>query len=103
MSFEDETAEASPLPPSEDAGFLARVVGAAGDRDGPLLRRLLKDLDPADLADVIEHLPVESLDNIFRLIGRELPAEFLANLSQERREEVLSLLPTHTPTTSCGV
>ena len=99
MSIEDETAAAEAqneeprIAPSQDPHFLAQVIGAAGDRDGPMLRRLLKDLDPADLADVIEHLQVESLDNIFKLVGRELPSEFLANLNEERREEVLALLP----------
>lgn len=79
--------------PHEDPQFIARVVGAAGDRDGPLLRRLLAGLDPADLADVIEHLPGEAMRHALRLIGPELPAEFLANLTWERREEVLAVLP----------
>jgi len=79
--------------PSEDHVFLARVVGAAGDRDKHLLRRLLAGLDPADLADVIEHLPGEAMRHALRLIGRDLPSEFLANLSWERREEVLEVLP----------
>jgi magnesium transporter len=79
---------------SEDSAFIARVVGAAGDRDGPLLRRLLKDLDPADLADVIEQLPGEAMRHALRLIGPQLPTEFLANLSSERREEALEVLPS---------
>jgi magnesium transporter len=78
---------------SEDASFLARVIGAAGDRDGPLLRQLLKDLDPADLADVFEQLPGEAMRHALKLIGPELPTEFLANLSWERREEALEVLP----------
>jgi magnesium transporter len=94
MSTEEESAAATRVYPSEDTHFLARVVGAAGDRDGPLLRRLLKDLDPADIADVIEHLPFEAMRTTLKLIGRELPAEFLANLSGERREEVLAELPS---------
>ncbi|MES1199274.1 MAG: magnesium transporter [Pseudomonadota bacterium] len=94
---EDETVEKEAevrTAPSEDPVFLSRVVGAAGDRDGPLLRRLLKGLDPADIADIIEHLPGEAMRHALRLIGRELPAEFLANLSWERREEVLEVLPS---------
>ena len=96
MSMDDEATAADQTPhaaPSEDHVFLAKVVGAAGDRDKHLLRRLLKDLDPADLADVIEHLPGEAMRHALRLIGPELPAEFLANLSWERREEVLEVLP----------
>jgi magnesium transporter len=96
MSMDQDAAppaEAVHRAPSEDHAFLARVVGAAGDRDKHLLRRLLKDLDPADLADVIEHLPGEAMRHALRLIGEELPAEFLANLSWERREDVLAILP----------
>jgi magnesium transporter len=95
MTIEEEAAAVEPArkAPSEDASFIARIVGAAGDHDAPLLRRMLKGLDSADLADVIEHVPLESARTIARLIGRELPAEFLADLSWERREEVLPTLP----------
>jgi len=80
-------------PPSENPQFIAGIVGAAGDHDAPLLRRMLAELAPPDLADVIEHVPLETALTIARLIGRELPAEFLADLSWERREEVLPELP----------
>jgi len=93
MSIEEEAAAAARRPPSENPHFIAGVVGAAGDHDAPLLRRLLAGLDTADLADVVEHVPLETALTIARLIGRELPAEFLADLSTERREEVLPELP----------
>jgi magnesium transporter len=95
MSIENEPAAAETVrrAPSEDSGFIARVIGAAGDHDAPLLRRLLANLDTADIADVVEHVPLETARTIARLIGRELPAEFLADLSWERREEVLPELP----------
>ncbi|MBL8550470.1 MAG: magnesium transporter [Hyphomonadaceae bacterium] len=89
---EAEEAEAAKRA-ADDPAFLARVVGAAGDRDGPLLRQLLKDLDPADLADIVEQLPGEAMRHALKLIGPELPTEFLANLSWERREEALQVLP----------
>src|SRR5689334_22323034 len=79
--------------PSEDSNFIARVIGAAGDHDAPLLRRLLAPLDPPDLADVVEHVPLESALTIARTVGKELPAEFLAELSWERREDILPELP----------
>ncbi|NWG52387.1 MAG: magnesium transporter [Hydrogenophilaceae bacterium] len=88
-------AEEGRAAPSENPLFIAQVVGAAGDRDGPLLRRLLADLDPADIADVLEHLPGESLRHTLQLIGADIPAEALANLNWEAREEVLSHLPAH--------
>ena len=86
-------AEAERHAPSEDPRLIARIVGAAGDRDGPLLKRLLKDLDPADLADVLQHLPGDALRHVIRFIGADLPAEALANLDWEARENVLELLP----------
>src|SRR5574338_2488 len=95
MNTETETAaETTRAAPSEDAHFIASVIGAAGDHDAPLLRRLLKDLGPPDLADVIEHVPLECALTIARLIGRELPPEFLADLSWERREQILPELPS---------
>lgn len=93
MNTETEPAAESTSAPSENPGFIARVVGAAGDHDAPLLRRLLAGLGPPDLADVIEHVPLETALTIVRMIGRELPGEFLADLSWERREEVLPKLP----------
>jgi magnesium transporter len=96
MSTEEETAAAEAVrrAPSEDPNFVARVVGAAGDQDAQLLRGLLKDLAAPDLADVIEHVPLETARAIARLIGSELPGDFLAELSWERREEVLPELPS---------
>jgi len=89
----DTAAEQARAAPSEDSGYIARVIGAAGDHDAPLLRRLLADLGPADLADVIEHVPLETARTIARSVGRDLPPEFLAELSWERREEILPELP----------
>ncbi|HEX8903015.1 magnesium transporter [Vitreimonas sp.] len=95
MSTENETAAAETVrrAPSEDASFIVRVIGAAGDHDAPLLRRLVAGLDVADLADVIEHVPLETARTIAKMIGRDLPAEFLPELSWERREEILPELP----------
>ncbi|MBN8608510.1 MAG: magnesium transporter [Caulobacterales bacterium] len=95
MSTENETAAAEIVrrAPSEDANFIVRVIGAAGDHDAPLLRRLLSTLDVADLADVMEHVPLETARTIAKMIGREMPAEFLPELSWERREEILPVLP----------
>ncbi|MBI1186824.1 MAG: magnesium transporter [Alphaproteobacteria bacterium] len=88
--------------PSENPLFIAQVIGAAGDRDGPLLRRLLADLDPADVADVLEHLPGEALRHVLQLIGADIPAEAIANLNWEAREEVLALLPARVVAKALG-
>ncbi|MCX7357325.1 MAG: magnesium transporter [Alphaproteobacteria bacterium] len=95
MSIENEpAAEQVRQAPSEDAHFIVGVIAAAGDHDGPALRRALANLDPADIADVIEHVPLETARTIAKMVGRYLPPEFLANLSWERREEILPELPS---------
>jgi magnesium transporter len=89
----DTAAEETRTAPSEDAHFIVSIIAAAGDHDWPALRRQLGDLDPADIADVIEHVPLETARTIAKMIGRHLPPEFLAELSWERREEILPELP----------
>ncbi len=76
-----------------DPHFVTLVTASAYERDAPELRRLLRDLHPADLADVVEQLPEEALKRLFRLIGPELPSAFLADVEWEIREKVLELLP----------
>ncbi|MGE0662586.1 MAG: magnesium transporter [Hyphomonadaceae bacterium] len=93
MNTETEPAAVERHAPSEDAHFIATIVGAAGDHDGPALRRALANLDPADIADVIEHVPLETARTIAKMVGRYLPPDFLAELSWERREEILPELP----------
>ena len=93
MNDETETAAETHAPPSENTAFLAGVIAAAGDHDWPALRRQLGKLDPADIADVIEHVPLETARTIAKMIGRHLPVEFLAELGWERREEILPQLP----------
>ncbi len=77
-----------------DPHFVTMVTAAAYDRDGPELRRLVRGLHPADLADLVEHLNEEALNRLMRLIGPELPSAFLADVEWETRERVLALLPT---------
>jgi magnesium transporter len=76
-----------------DPHFVTMITAAAYDRDGPELRRLLKNLHPADIADAVERLPDEALKRLMRLVGPELPSAFLADVEWETREKVLALLP----------
>ena len=93
MNTETEAAAEKRHAPSEDATFIVNIIAAAGDHDGPALRRQLANLDPADIADVIEHVPLETARTIAKMVGRYLPPDFLAELSWERREEILPELP----------
>jgi magnesium transporter len=77
-----------------DPHFVTLVTAAAYDRDAPELRRLVRDLHPADLADLVEHLPEEALKRLLRMIGQELPPAFLAEMEGDLRERVLEILPS---------
>ena len=78
---------------ARDPHVIASLVGAAGDRDAPLLRRLFAGLAAPDVAEALEQAPPESVRTVVRLIGADLPPEMLAYLPWDRREEVLALLP----------
>lgn len=73
--------------------LVASLIGAAGDHDAPLLRRIVAPLHPADTAALLAQAPEETARTVFRLIGPELPAELLAELDDDLRELALEILP----------
>ena len=76
-----------------DTRLKARVIGAAGDHDGPLLRRLLLPLHPADVGELLQNTPRETARTIFALIGDDLDAEVYTELEDELRELALDYIP----------
>jgi magnesium transporter len=69
--------------------FTAQFIGAIGDGDKPFLWRTAKELHPADFADLLEHLPTEVFRKAIHLLGKDLPAEAVAELSDTARLEAL--------------
>jgi magnesium transporter len=89
-SPEDETStEAVETPGVIAPAFIAQFVGAVGDGDRYGLVRTIKELHPADAADLLEHLPPEAFRKAIHLLGKDLPAEAVAELSDEMRLEAL--------------
>ena len=82
--------------------FIAQFVGAVGDGDKPYLWRTVKDLHPADTADLLEHLPPEAFRKAIHLLGKELPAEAVAELSDNMRLEALHELTDAAVTAMIG-
>lgn len=76
-----------------DSRLKARVIGAAGDHDGPLLRRLLLPLHPADVAELLQNAARETARTIFSLVGDDLDAEVYTELEDELRELALDYIP----------
>ncbi len=69
--------------------LIAQFIGAIGDGDKPLLWRTVKELHPADTADLLEHLPPEAFRKAIHLLGKDLPAEAVAELTDTARVDAL--------------
>lgn len=80
--------------PVVDTHFMTMVIAAAADRDWPMLRSLLRDLHATDLADVLKNLPAHTLELVIHLVGTSLPGPVLLELPEDKRAEVLALLPS---------
>ncbi len=91
---EEDMAASGELAPVVDNHFMTMVIAAAADRDWPMLRSLLRDLHPTDLADVLKNLPAHTLELVIQLVGRSLPGPVLLELPEDKRAEVLALLPS---------
>lgn len=106
----EPNATESPVEPIEEAieagvispAFVAQVVGAVGDGDKPFLWRTAKELHPADLADLLEHLPPEAFRKAIHLLGKDLPAEAVAELSDTARLDALNELTDAAVTAMIG-
>src|SRR5262245_63670069 len=89
---ESEAAEAVESPGIIAPLFIAQFVGAIGDGDKPFLLRTLKELHPADIADLFEHMPPEAFRKALHILGKDMPAEAIAELSDEMRLAALNEL-----------
>ncbi len=79
--------------PVVDTHFITLLIAAAADRDGPMLASLLLELHPTDIADALKNLPEHTLEILAHLIGKRLPPAALLELPDEKRAELLALLP----------
>lgn len=81
---------------------IAQFVGAIGDGDKPYLWRTARELHPADMADLLEHLPPDAFRKAIHLLGKDLPAEAVAELSDTARLEALHELTDAAVTAMIG-
>lgn len=72
-----------------DPAFHDDLQALLETRNEPLIRALLAELHPADLADVLEHLDVENRSYIFNLIPEKHSSQVLAEMEEGAREQLL--------------
>jgi magnesium transporter len=89
VSGTETQAEAVEAPGIISPAFVARFVGALGDGDRYFLVRTIKDLHPADAADLLELLPPDGFRKAIHLLNKDLPAEAVAELSDGMRLDAL--------------
>ena len=64
------------------------------DNDTNFLDKTLKELDPADSADIIENLPPENRSKLIELEGFSIDPEIFIELNESIQTEVFLLLST---------
>ncbi len=81
----------------EDGALSSAFVRAVGDalqkEDARDLRRLVRDLHEADVADLIEFLPSEARVEFILKLGRSFDVEALPELDEAVRDELMEALP----------
>lgn len=86
---DDRDADAYSLPPERVQAIMLAIN--AGDARG--LGRLLDELHPADVADLMEQVGDSTRRLLLRFWGREIDGEILSELDEGVRREVIAALP----------
>jgi magnesium transporter len=78
------------------ADFVEAVRKTLAAADGSALRKLVADLHPADLADLLENLEPGQRVLLITMLGRHFNVEALAELDENVRDELIEVLPPET-------
>ncbi len=84
--------------PNEKFSHLSRLASInemMNSSDVRLLRHMLNNLSPGDIADQIESAPPKARRVLWDLVDRELEGEVIGELSEELRGEILREMESH--------
>lgn len=65
--------------------ILDKILELLENKDFPQLGNLLKDMNPADVAELFEDLPCEKMALVFRLLPKELAADAFAYMNPDEQ------------------
>ena len=65
--------------------ILDKILELLENKDFPQLGNLLKDMNPADVAELFEDLPREKMALVFRLLPKELAADAFAYMNPDEQ------------------
>lgn len=75
-----------------EGSLVQQVLRAIQDGDEPALARLLDELHPADVADLMEQVGEKTRRLLLRFWGKEIDGEILSELDEGLRQEVVAAL-----------
>ena len=79
--------------PNVDPEMLDDIVDAVEEADARWLARTLRRMHPADAADALEAMSVDTFTEAVALLGGDLPPDILIELRDSYREEAVEVLP----------
>ncbi|HPE48392.1 MAG TPA: magnesium transporter [Hyphomonas sp.] len=85
--------QSAPETPNVDPALLDNLIDAVDEKDSRWLARTLQRMHPADAADLLEALPVDTFSEAVEILGGELPSDILIELRDSYREEAVDVLP----------
>ena len=74
-----------------------KALTLLGEKKFSQLKQLLSEMNPVDIAGILEEMPQESLPLVYRLLPKELAAEAFAEMDKDLQE----ILIRHSATRNC--
>jgi magnesium transporter len=97
MTDENRKTESSAQQPRElievDDELMVDIEDLARSRSDFLLLNILQDLNPADVAHIMNRLETEQADHVFNLLPSSVQSEVILDLDDVHREHLLQTLP----------
>ena len=66
-----------------------KALGLLNEKKFSQLKELLREMNPVDLAGILEEMPLESLPLVYRLLPKELAAEAFAEMDNDQQEVLI--------------
>ena len=79
-----------------DEEYIEKVKALIAQKDAEKVVACLKDLHPADIAELCNDLDIEGARFVYRLLDNETAADVLVEMDEDFRKELLDALPSET-------
>ncbi|MDX1531116.1 MAG: magnesium transporter, partial [Rhodothermales bacterium] len=87
--------ERTPAPIEVDETLVGDVNALLRDGQRGMVLNLVQDLHPADLAQLLRHLPPDTTDTLFGWLPEEQAGAVLPEMERARRTDLLEEMPPH--------